>query len=93
MSDKNSAAPHTPNSTPPCNWAGEHSGPPALTVDIARPCGHIEALALPVCAKHLDHLIKASTEPQSTAPCIVCGETEPARLIAAHELHEPATLD
>lgn len=78
---------------PPCKWAGEHTGPAALTVDMARPCGHVEALALPVCAKHLDHLIKTALEPHSAAPCPVCGQTEAARLIAAHELHEPANLD
>lgn len=77
----------------PCKWSGEHSGPPALAVDMARPCGHVEALALPVCAMHLDYLIKATGDAQGVAPCPVCGATEPARLTAAHELHEPATLD
>jgi len=78
---------------PACNWSGEHSGPPALAVDMARPCGHTETLAAPTCAKHLNGLLKPAQAAPAAAPCPVCGATEPARLTAAHELHEPATLD
>jgi hypothetical protein len=74
----------SPNNT--CGWWGPHSGPVAVSVATAWPCGHRQGRSSPTCVQHLHHLLSQGGTASRATQCNVCGVTGAAKVVATHDL-------